>query len=100
MGVVFQSGVIGLETKSGLERRHDLVPVGGLAAGLALGLLLAALLEYRDTSLRNERDVWAFTKLPTLAVVSCIDELVNPRAARRRWKLFSRMPKPIESTRG
>jgi capsular polysaccharide biosynthesis protein len=73
---------------------------GGLAAGLALGLLLAALLEYRDTSLRNERDVWAFTKLPTLAVVSCIDELVNPRAARRRWKLFSRMPKPIESTRG
>jgi polysaccharide chain length determinant protein (PEP-CTERM system associated) len=73
---------------------------GGFAAGLALGLLLAALLEYRDTSLRNERDVWAFTKLPTLAVVSYIDELVRPRAVRKRWKLFSRTAKPIESTRG
>jgi hypothetical protein len=40
-------------------------------------LLLAALLEYRDTSLRNERDVWAFTKLPTLAVVSYIDDLAH-----------------------
>ncbi len=43
---------------------------GGLAAGLCLGLLLAAFKEYRDTSLRTERDIWAFTKLPTLAVIS------------------------------
>jgi polysaccharide chain length determinant protein (PEP-CTERM system associated) len=73
---------------------------GGLAAGLFLGLLLAALLEYRDTSLRNERDIWAFTKLPTLAVVSCIYELDHPLAVHKRWKLFSRTAKPIESVRG
>jgi polysaccharide chain length determinant protein (PEP-CTERM system associated) len=73
---------------------------GGFAAGLALGLLLSALLEYRDTSMRNERDVWAFTKLPTLAVVSCISELDRPRAGRKRGKLFSRMTEPIESARG
>lgn len=73
---------------------------GGLAFGLALGLLIAALLEYRDTSLRNERDVWAFTKLPTLAVVSLIDELAQPDKASFRPRFFSRAAKPIESERG
>ncbi len=73
---------------------------GGLAGGLILGLLLAALLEYRDTSLRNERDIWAFTKLPTLAVVSLIDELAHPPSARKLAKLLSRTAKPIESVRG
>ena len=74
---------------------------GGLAAGLVLGLLLAALLEYRDTSLRNERDIWAFTKLPTLAFISHIDGLPKPATARyhNRWKLFSRSNEPIESAR-
>ena len=71
---------------------------GGLAAGLFLGLLLAGLLEYRDTSLRNERDIWAFTKLPTLAIISHIDDLPQSAPAHHsRWKLFSRMNKPIES---
>jgi polysaccharide chain length determinant protein (PEP-CTERM system associated) len=73
---------------------------GGFGAGLALGLLLAALFEYRDTSLRNERDVWAFTKLPTLAVVSLIDDLDHRSPAHRFAKLFSRTAKPIESARG
>ena len=59
--------------------------VGGeLAGGLLLGLLLVGLLEYRDTALRSERDVWAFTKLPTLAVIefSSMNGAVEPR---RRW---------------
>jgi len=70
---------------------------GGFAAGLVLGLLVAALLEYRDTSLRNERDIWAFTKLPTLAVISRIKDLPQPVKPRSRWKLFSRTHKPVES---
>ncbi len=70
---------------------------GGFAGGLFLGLLLAALLEYRDTSLRNERDVWAFTKLPTLAVISRINGLSGITKPRSRWKLFSRTHKPVES---
>ena len=70
---------------------------GGFAAGLFLGLLLAALLEYRDTSLRNERDIWAFTKLPTLAVISRIKDLSQRDQSRTRWKLFSRTDKPVES---
>jgi polysaccharide chain length determinant protein (PEP-CTERM system associated) len=73
---------------------------GGFAGGLFLGLLVAALLEYRDTSLRNERDIWAFTKLPTLAVISCIKDLPQPVKPRTRWKLFSRTNKPVESAIG
>lgn len=73
---------------------------GGFAVGLLLGLGLAALLEYRDTSLRNERDIWAFTKLPTLAVISRIKELPQPVKSRTRWKLFSRTHKPVESAVG
>ncbi|MGD0939348.1 MAG: Wzz/FepE/Etk N-terminal domain-containing protein [Terracidiphilus sp.] len=73
---------------------------GGLGSGLLLGLLLSALLEYRDTSLRNERDVWAFTKLPTLAVVSLVDDLAHNSARGKLRGLFSRTAKPTESAHG
>jgi polysaccharide chain length determinant protein (PEP-CTERM system associated) len=79
---------------------HLVFAGGGLVSGLALGLLLTALLEYRDKSMRNEGDVFAFTKLPTLAVVSYINDLDNPRASGRRRKPFSRTAKPFESVRG
>jgi uncharacterized protein involved in exopolysaccharide biosynthesis len=75
---------------------------GGLAAGLALGLLLAGLMEYRDTSLRSEADVWAFTKLPTLAIVSFMKNMEQPAPIGIRGrlrKLISRSPKPQESAR-
>jgi polysaccharide chain length determinant protein (PEP-CTERM system associated) len=57
---------------------------GGLAAGLALGLLIVGLLEYLDTAMRSERDIWAFTKLPTLGVIGFNGEsgLVE---TKRRW---------------
>ena len=79
---------------------HRVFAAGGFASGLALGVLLAALLEYRDKSLRTESDVFAFTKLPTLAVVSFITDLNLTRAAGKRRKFFSRKPKPIESALG
>jgi len=79
---------------------HLMFTGGGLVSGLALGLLLTALLEYRDKSLRTESDVFAFTKLPTLAVVSFITDLDFTRIAGKRGKFFSRKPKPIESALG
>jgi capsular polysaccharide biosynthesis protein len=79
---------------------HIIFAGGGLASGLALGLLFAAWLEYRDTSLRNEGDIWAFTKLPTLAVVSYVSDLDHPHAGRKRGRLFSRTSRPIESAPG
>jgi uncharacterized protein involved in exopolysaccharide biosynthesis len=73
---------------------------GGLASGLGLGLLITALLEYRDKSLRNESDVFAFTKLPTLAVVSYIADLDLPHAGSKHGKSFFRKSKPTESVPG
>jgi len=79
---------------------HLVFAGGGFASGLFLGMLFAAWLEYRDTSVRNEGDIWAFTKLPTLAVVSYVSDLDRPHAGRKRGKLFSRTSKPIESAPG
>jgi polysaccharide chain length determinant protein (PEP-CTERM system associated) len=57
---------------------------GGLAAGILLGLFVVGLLEYLDTALRSERDIWAFTKLPTLGVIAFNGDPV-PAVAKRRW---------------
>ena len=70
---------------------------GGLVAGLGLGLLITWLLEYRDTTLRSEIDIMAFTKLPTLALISHVDHLPQPPKSRRRWMDFSPTNKPVES---
>jgi polysaccharide chain length determinant protein (PEP-CTERM system associated) len=56
---------------------------GGFIIGLGLGLLLVSLLEYRDKSLRSERDVWAFTKLPTLATIALIPEADGAKGRKR-----------------
>ena len=57
---------------------------------LLLGFGIIALMEYRDTTLRSERDIWAFTKLPTLGVISFTGDFdeIQPK---RRW--FTRKPK-------
>ncbi|HUX43843.1 MAG TPA: Wzz/FepE/Etk N-terminal domain-containing protein [Terracidiphilus sp.] len=77
---------------------HFVFGGGGAMAGLFLGLLIVGLLEYRDTSVRNETDIWAFTKLPTLAVVSHVDGLKQTSGAgpgKRRW--FSKKPETLEA---
>lgn len=63
--------------------------VGGLVFGLALGIGLAALLEYRNTAVRSERDIYAFTKLPTLGVIAFSDVGLNPISRwSRLWSLI------------
>ncbi len=57
---------------------------GGLGAGLALGLLIVGVLEYLDTALRSENDIWAFTKLPTLGVIAYNGSEPQVKA-KRRW---------------
>jgi polysaccharide chain length determinant protein (PEP-CTERM system associated) len=73
---------------------------GGLLAGIMIGVFIAAWLEYRDTTLRNEKDVWAFTKLPTLATISFISGLPQPAKDKKSLWPFSRPPKPAENTNG
>jgi polysaccharide chain length determinant protein (PEP-CTERM system associated) len=70
--------------ESPFSPKRPIFVMGGFALGLGLGMLIVAILEYMDTALRNERDVWAFTKLPTLAVIGFNgeNELVK---TKRRW---------------
>jgi uncharacterized protein involved in exopolysaccharide biosynthesis len=70
---------------------RNLFAIAGLAAGLCLGLLIVALIEYKDTSLRSERDIWAFTKLPTLSVIAFAGESGTVKA-KRGWKFWQRKP--------
>ncbi len=70
--------------------KQSLFALGGLAGGLCLGLLIVALLEYRDTALRTERDVWAFTQLPTLAVIAYSDTVTHAQPASFLKRVFRR----------
>jgi polysaccharide chain length determinant protein (PEP-CTERM system associated) len=74
---------------------------GGLALGLVLGLLVVALLEYRNTAVRTERDIYAFTRLPTLAVIAYSGE-VQVASARRQeiptWR--ARVAKRLRRKKG
>jgi polysaccharide chain length determinant protein (PEP-CTERM system associated) len=54
--------------------------LGGLAGGLALGLGIAFLLESRDTSFRTERDVEFALRLPVLAMVPSIEQLLATKS--------------------
>jgi polysaccharide chain length determinant protein (PEP-CTERM system associated) len=66
----------------------------GLAGGIVIGLLIIALLEYNDTALRNEREIWDFTHLPTLAVIAWSGETAEATAVPkgRLKRLFGRKP--------
>lgn len=61
----------------------------GLLAGIALGAGLAALLEYRDTTLRSEDDVLVTLALPVLAMVPLVVTTAERHAARKRRMMAS-----------
>ncbi len=56
---------------------------GGLAAGLALGLGIALMVEMGDKALRDERDIEFFLALPTLALVPEISHENGSRNGKR-----------------
>jgi uncharacterized protein involved in exopolysaccharide biosynthesis len=74
------------ETPTYPDRR--LFAAGGLAGGLGLGLALAVLLELRDKTVRNERDIQAYLELPTLALVPDINraDKLSGNGAGGFWK--------------
>jgi hypothetical protein len=61
----------------------------GVLGGLALGLALVALVEYRDTSLRTEADIVSALALPVLALVPSMTTAVERRLKRRRLVVLS-----------
>jgi hypothetical protein len=56
----------------------------GASAGLALGLALIALIEYRDSSFRTRDDIVTVLSLPVLAVVPLMITAGERRRAKRR----------------
>jgi polysaccharide chain length determinant protein (PEP-CTERM system associated) len=68
---------------------HLQVNAIGAAGGLALGLVLAALLEFRDTTFRTSDDVLDVFQLPVLAVVPYVISEPDQRRVRRRRLLTS-----------
>ena len=56
-----------------------------MSSGLILGIVLAAAKEMKNTSLKNLKDVRAYTNLP---VLSSIPLLENALLARRKRRLF------------
>ena len=71
-----------------------LFAVGGLLLGFLVGFGGAALLEYRDTAIRTEQDIYAFLQLPTLAVISVVGDkpLPHPAAEGRARGLLGKKP--------
>jgi predicted nucleic acid-binding Zn-ribbon protein len=61
------------------------IAAGGIGLGLMLGLALAGAKEAKDTSLKNLKDVRAYTNLP---VLSSIPLLENGLLVRRKRRLF------------
>jgi polysaccharide chain length determinant protein (PEP-CTERM system associated) len=61
----------------------------GIFAGFGLGLTLAALLEYRDTTLRSEGDVLAALALPVVALVPTMMTVYDRRRRRKRRMLMA-----------
>jgi polysaccharide chain length determinant protein (PEP-CTERM system associated) len=61
----------------------------GALAGLVLGIVLSAFLEFRDTTFRNGSDVTQVMKLPVVALVPFVMTAADRSLARRRRLLTS-----------
>jgi polysaccharide chain length determinant protein (PEP-CTERM system associated) len=58
---------------------RGLFTFGGLAAGLGLGLGLTFLMEFKDTSLKSERDVEHVLGLPLLAMIPDVEPVTSKK---------------------
>jgi polysaccharide chain length determinant protein (PEP-CTERM system associated) len=56
----------------------------GIVAGLALGLALVALLEYRDTTVNTDEEVRLALQLPVLATIPVMLSMQEKKRSRRR----------------
>ena len=69
--------------------RWQLVAIG-TAMGLGVGVLLAGAREMKDTSLKNLKDVRAYTGLPVLGSVPLVqNDLLVQRKRRMAWVAWS-----------
>ena len=70
-------------------KRYVIIGVG-VAVGLLIGLVLAGAREVKDTSLKNLKDVRAYTQLPVLGSIPLLEnDLVVRRRRRLGWLAWS-----------
>ena len=63
---------------------RTMINLGGMLAGLMIGLLLVGLLEYRDVSMKTDEEVSGVLGLPVLAVVPHMESDKQRRKVLRR----------------
>ncbi|HBY62017.1 MAG TPA: hypothetical protein DEH78_19525 [Solibacterales bacterium] len=72
------------------EPNRYMIVLGGLGAGIMAGLLLAGAREVKDASLKNLKDVRAYTKLTVLGNLPLLEnDLVIRRRRRLSWLAWS-----------
>ncbi len=69
---------------------------GGFAGGIALGLGIAFLLEFRDKSIRTEQDVEAVMELPMLIALPWVGETENGNGKQAKSKASERHKETVE----
>lgn len=67
---------------------RGMLNAAGAGAGLALGVLLAALLEFRDRTFRSAKDIQDVLQLPLIARVPFV-MLAADRGRRRRFRIMA-----------
>jgi uncharacterized protein involved in exopolysaccharide biosynthesis len=72
------------------EPKRAVIIAAGASIGLILGLLLAGAREVKNTSLKNLKDVRAYTQLPVLGSIPLLEnDLVVRRSRRLAWLAWS-----------
>jgi capsular polysaccharide biosynthesis protein len=68
---------------SPISPKHGLIVASGFAMSLVLGLGLAGLQEAKDTSLKNLKDVRAYTNLPVLCSIPLLENTMLVKRKKR-----------------
>lgn len=72
------------------EPNRYVIVLGGVGVGLVLGVFLAGIREMKDTSLKNLKDVRAYTQLAVLGSIPLLEnDLVIRRRRRLSWLAWS-----------
>jgi len=72
------------------EPKRPVIIAAGAGIGLILGLILAGVREVKNTSIKNLKDVRAYTQLPVLGSIPLLEnDLVVRRRRRLAWLAWS-----------